>query len=78
MYLFVIPLRCLAADYNKILFLNQSIGYKSEEGGLSKSLGVVKKDKLLLTSNMQMTNTKANSFRIEKKQLFSKTIVSKK
>ena len=43
------------ADYNRILFLNQSIGYKGEEGGLSKSLGVVKKDKQHLASDMQMT-----------------------
>ena len=66
------------ADYNKILFLNQINGYKGEERGISKSLGVVKKDKLLLASDMQMTNSKANSFRIEKKLLFSmfsKTIV---
>ena len=59
-YLFVIPLRCLVADYNKILFLNQSNGYKGEEGGISKSLGVVKKDKELFASDMQMTHSKAN------------------
>ena len=50
-YLFDIPLRCLVADYNKILFLNQINGYKGEEGGISKSSGVVKKDKQLLALN---------------------------
>ena len=78
-YLFVIPLRCFVANYNKILSLVQSIGQKGEDGGISKSLGVVKKDKLLLASDMQTTNSKANSFRIEKKELFPipKTIVAK-
>ena len=51
MDLFDIPLRCLVADYNKILFLNQINGYKGEERGISKSLGVVKKDKQLLPLN---------------------------
>ena len=48
------------ADYNRILFLNQINGYKGEEGGISKSLGVVKKDKQLLASDTQVTHSKAN------------------
>ena len=66
MDLFDIPLRCLVADYNKILFLNQINGYKGEEGGISKSSGVVKKDKQLLASNMQMTHSKASESYITK------------
>ena len=52
------------ADYNRILFLNQINGYKGEEGGISKSLGVVKKDKQLFASDTQMTHPKANFWSI--------------
>ena len=65
-YLFVIPLICLVADYNRILFLNPINGYSSKKGWISKSLGVVKKDKHFLASNMQMTHLKASESYITK------------
>ena len=65
------------ADYNKILFLNQINGYKGEERGISKSLGVVKKDKQLLASKMQMTHLKASESYITKKYILEIKIIIK-